>query len=384
MTLRMTRPAMQKDNQAFSGRRLRVARLLATHSQSSLARAAVLDQSLISRLEKGTRQPTDVVAAALAECLGVEPDFFFGDLRGEVYEEEVHFRHRNRMAVAEKNKALAHGTLFSEFVDFLDRNVALPKDLITPRSAADVEAIERAAEACRMAWGLGLDRPLDNIIRTLENAGVMVLMVGGYLSKVDAFSGVCPQGRRMVILNRKDNPSRTVFNAAHELGHLVVHDGLETGDRETERQADRFASAFLMPRAGFVKEFPRASRINWTMLLRLKSRWKVSIQAMVRRAYDLGVISAVQYQRYYKAISAKGWRKAEPGEFEIGEPEVVPAALTLLEDQASMSFEDVAKALKISAEKLVEITGVDRRAMEPTPDDDRVVSLLAARESRLG
>ncbi|KIG18671.1 Transcriptional regulator, XRE family protein [Enhygromyxa salina] len=310
------------------------------------------------------------------------PNFFYTDLPGEFYEEEVHFRHRNRMAVAEKNKALAHSTLFAEFVDFLDRHLDLPPDNVPTRAVNAVEDIERAAEACRMKWGLGLDRPIDNMIRSLENAGVMVLMVEGYVAKVDAFSAIGPTGRKLVVLNRKDSGSRTVFNAAHELGHLVIHEGVETGDRETERQADRFASAYLMPRAGFVKEFPRTSRINWTALLKLKARWRVSLQAMVRRAYDLALISAVQYQRFYKAISAKGWRKAEPGEFPITGPEVVHAALAVLQTRMNLGFDDLASTLSVSRQKLSEITGIDAPDGQPPDEPGKVVSFVAAKEAR--
>ncbi|WP_445083824.1 ImmA/IrrE family metallo-endopeptidase [Candidatus Vondammii sp. HM_W22] len=61
----------------------------------------------------------------------------------------------------------------------------------------------------------------------------------------------------------KTAPTRLRFDTAHERGHLVMHIRIVTGDTGTEAQANRFASAFLLPRRDFVREFPRSRRIDW-------------------------------------------------------------------------------------------------------------------------
>ena len=54
------------------------------------------------------------------------------------------------------------------------------------------------------------------------------------------------------------------FDAAHELGHLVLHRHGPPRGIEAERQANAFASAFLMPHGSV---FPRAPKFptydNW-------------------------------------------------------------------------------------------------------------------------
>ena len=105
---------------------------------------------------------------------------------------------------------------------------------------------------------------------------------------------------------------RLRFDLAHECGHLVMHQGVETGDRETEIQAHRFASAFLLPTTAFVTEFPRrAHYLDWPGLYTLKRRWGVSVRAIVRRAYDLGMIDAAQYRTANVHLARTGQAKGE-------------------------------------------------------------------------
>jgi len=43
----------------------------------------------------------------------------------------------------------------------------------------------------------------------------------------------------------------------------------------------------------------------------LKQRWRVSVQALVRRAYDLGCISQATYRRAFVQMNARNERKHE-------------------------------------------------------------------------
>jgi Zn-dependent peptidase ImmA (M78 family) len=126
---------------------------------------------------------------------------------------------------------------------------------------------------------------------------------------------------------------RLRFDLGHETGHLIMHRGVQTGDKETEDQANRFASAFLLPRSSFVHEFPRSRFLDWTQIFELKLRWKVSAAAILRRAYDLRMISADQYRTGYIHLSKTGQKRQERyDDVIIGEaPELLPRALSALE-----------------------------------------------------
>jgi putative SOS response-associated peptidase YedK len=61
-------------------------------------------------------------------------------------------------------------------------------EVIPQVRASNQEEIERAAERCRMHWGLGLDVPIKNVVRVMERAGVAITRCPGIGEKVDAFS----------------------------------------------------------------------------------------------------------------------------------------------------------------------------------------------------
>jgi len=179
--------------------------------------------------------------------------------------------------------------------------------------------------------GLGTG-PIKNMMRVVENAGAVVSFFGGVSERVDALSIDC--ARPMIIRSEaKPAACRLRFDLGHEAGHLIMHRGLQTGDKVTEDQANRFASAFLLPRASFVHEFPRGRFLDWAAIYELKLRWKVSAAAIVRRAYDLRMISADQYRTGYIHLSKTGQKKAERYDdvIEPEAPELLPKAVEALE-----------------------------------------------------
>lgn len=182
----------------------------------------------------------------------------------------------------------------------------LPAESITPLATQvdGPEEVERLAERVREAWGLGLG-PISDVVALLERHGVLPVEVEGHSERLDAFSTWADHRPLVFLAMGKGSASRRRFDAAHELGHLLMHVDVSPGDIALERQADAFASAFLLPRAAFAAECP-------PRLQELKRRWKVSLAAMVRRAYDLGIYSEATYRRGYMQLNQRGWRESEP------------------------------------------------------------------------
>jgi Zn-dependent peptidase ImmA (M78 family) len=134
---------------------------------------------------------------------------------------------------------------------------------------------------------------------------------------VDAFSIPFVDHPLVVLGSDKDDRARSRFDAAHELGHLVVHGNEVWGTKEVETQAHRFAAAFLMPRNEIGDELP--SRADWQRLFWLKRKWQVSLAALLMRAKTLGRMSDSAYLSAVKETSARGWRRREP--IQLGPPE---------------------------------------------------------------
>ena len=147
----------------------------------------------------------------------------------------------------------------------------------------------------------------------------------------------------------KHSPSRSRFDAAHELGHLVMHADVMPASQAVERQANRFASAFLMPRETFLMECPH--RLVWGHFEELKRRWGVSLSALVRRAYDLGRFGEATYRRACMQLNQKynagGVRRLEPHEPAVEVPTVVADAIEALDEQNPL--EGLARRLGLSA-----------------------------------
>ena len=148
-----------------------------------------------------------------------------------------------------------------------------------------------------------------------------------------------------------------------------MHQGIITGDKVTEDQAHRFASAFLIPRAAFAKEFPRMRRLlDWNGLFAMKQRWKVSVRAIVRRALDLGLIDAAQYRTANVHLVKSGQAKAEKYDdvLEPEQPELLHSALGWLAERNSIGLHRMLNDLGITDLLFARITGF---AVPPLPSN---------------
>ena len=189
--------------------------------------------------------------------------------------------------------------------------------------------------------------PIPNLVKVLESKGIFVLPIYEACERVDAFS-TCAGTRPCIMLAYDKTPSRTRFDAGHELGHLILHEDAVPDEHNTESEANRFAGAFLSPRERFLQECPR----QWSMAAfrLLKDRWKMSIQALVRRAYDLGQLSQSSYRRANMDIRGRGMRKDEGPEWDHEQPTLLAQALRLLRDQ--LILRTLAEAMGVHADYL--------------------------------
>ena len=101
---------------------------------------------------------------------------------------------------------------------------------------------------------------------------------------------------------------RQRFTLGHELGHLVMHNTIRFSYDEVEKQADRFASAFLMPEKQIK---PKLRNLTIDRLIALSAEWRVSAQALIHRGYDLGTLTERQYREWNQLLSRGGYRSTE-------------------------------------------------------------------------
>ncbi|MCA1702173.1 MAG: ImmA/IrrE family metallo-endopeptidase, partial [Actinobacteria bacterium] len=171
----------------------------------------------------------------------------------------------------------------------------------------------------RSALAIPLGEPIGRLLSAVERAGVVVYSTPIELQKQQAFSlWAGPRLDRPVIAYvRGQSPDRVRWGVGHELGHLALHPGPIAGV-DIEKEANQFAAEFLVPAETFAQEV--SGPVTLTTLMMLKTRWRISMQALVMRCRDLGAITERQARYLFQQISVRGWRKAEPVEIPVERP----------------------------------------------------------------
>ena len=332
----------------FNPRRLSLARERRGFTKTELARRLKVSTRTVTAWESGEFTPSATVLRRLSGVLDFPVEFFAGEHLETIATDTVSFRSMTKMTAAQRGMALAQGCLAVHLAKWLDERFELPTSSIPDLShERDAEA---AAETLRQSWGLG-QLCIQNMIHFLEAKGVRVFSLGIQSREVDAFStwkGETP----FVFLNSFKSSEHGRFDAAHELGHLVLHRHAGPSGHEAERQANRFASAFLMPRGDVLAEAPRRVTING--LIGLKSRWIVSLSALTRRLHEVGILSDWQYRSACVQISKRGYRTHEPHEAVRERSLVLSEMLSYLYREEGVTRAAIARDLAISVQELEE------------------------------
>lgn len=293
----------------FNAERLKMARHRRKLSGKGLADEAGLTSVTVSKVENG-HQPDEATAQKLASALGYPIEFFFMENPETLTTNDVSFRSLKKMNSAERNASLAAGCFGIAFYDWIDQRFNLPEpDLID--LSKERERPEVAARLLRQHWGLG-DRPIGNLLKLYESKGIRILSLSENTPNVDAYS-FWHADHPYVFLNQRKTAERSNFDSAHELAHLVLHfhAGRKSAQIEdAEKQADQFASAFLMPEADVKSSVSHV--YSSSQIIKAKGRWRVSAMALTTRLHTLGMLSDWNYRSIIIDLGQRGFRKGEP------------------------------------------------------------------------
>ncbi|GIV60062.1 helix-turn-helix domain-containing protein [Rhodocaloribacter litoris] len=342
--------------------RIKQARRRRGLSLRAVAERAGISHVAVSKYEKGELTPDSQMLIRLAQALEVKPSYL---LRPTIVG-EIEPAFRKRVALGKK----AQRKIIEEVRDWLERYLTLlsiaeeeplqfryPRGF--PRTVASGEDVEEAAQALREAWGAGTD-PIENLTDLIEQHHILVGTVDAP-EEFDALTfRVHTNGEVPVIVTRKDiTGDRQRYNLAHELGHLM----LRVQDLDEEKACHRFAGAFLAPREALLRDLGhRRHSLSLRELHLLKHRYGISMQALIRRALELDIITNSLYTSLVKQFSRNGWRQLEPGD--QVQPEI-PLHFELL------ALRCLGEGL-ITPERAKELLGHEQRNLqhlEPTQDD---------------
>jgi Zn-dependent peptidase ImmA (M78 family)/DNA-binding XRE family transcriptional regulator len=290
----------------FNASRLAVARKRRHLSKKELANESGVSALTITRLEnRDTVDPERETVQAIASALAFPIEFLYLDDCEELDTDSVSFRSLSSLTARQRDAALSAGAIGFEVHEWVAARFDLPEvNLLDLRD----EEPRAAAEALRSHWGLGA-RPVEAMVKLLESKGVRVFTLAEQHKNVDAFS-CWNKGVPFVFLNTFKSAERSRFDASHELAHLCLHKHAGPRGRDLERDADAFASAFLIHRGDLISSLPRVTSLE--QLVVAKKRWGVSVAALTRAAFEARLISDWHYRDLCKQMSMLGYRSKEP------------------------------------------------------------------------
>ena len=381
---------MRSGTQGFIPERLVQARDSRGITQVALGELINRNSSSISRWEGGGQSPEPDALKALAHALNIPVAFFLRPLQAYGLA-PMFFRSMASTTQSVRKRTQARLRWAQEISVSLQKWVDLPEvnvprlDVTDYREIQDAD-IEDMANKCRVEWELGAG-PIIDVLLVLENAGTVVVKDKVGSVKMDGLSNWSAADNRpyVLIAQDKDTCVRSRMDAAHELGHLVLHHGLKpkmlnnSADfKEIERQAFDFAGAFLMPAESFSAEIWSPSLNTFEAL---KERWKVSIGSMIKRCVKLGMVSEEYQPRLWKHYSTRGWRKKEPLDYdlELERPRLLDRSVRLLVEEKVRDRKTLLNEFRLHGQDVEALCGLPPGYMTKEP---AVVTQLVRLKSR--
>lgn len=271
-----------------------------------------ISRQALHKYEKGDVVPDNVMVQELAGALDLKPDYFYRDHAVEI--KKVAFRKLSKLSKKEQNRIIETARDFLERYLELEQIIGKQPKVENPLSEITIEEkedVELAAQHLRKAWDLGTD-PLYNVLELLEDRGIKIIELEGDES-IDGFSTWIDDAIPVIGLNsnKREHLDRYRFTALHELGHLLLDlDSFKS--KAQENLCHYFAGALLLDKRAIESELGlKRSHISLQELASLKKQYGISVQAIMYRLKELGVISQAVMTDFYKFLNAKGMKKDE-------------------------------------------------------------------------
>ncbi|WP_199825215.1 helix-turn-helix domain-containing protein [Halomonas sp. G11] len=381
---------MRTGVEGFQGQRLSQLRTVHNLTLAELGEQVGRSSSTLSAWEKGAQLPEAESFDRLCRVFSVSRMWFLRPVPTAV--EEKHRPYFFRSQATAHKQARERSQLYlnwlQEISDFFQDAMEWPEVNVPMLDVDDCqlisdEEIEEIARECRENWKLGT-APIPNVIQVMENAGIICTRATLGHVKMDGVSHVSVLDGRPYVLIAEDkaNPIRNRFDAAHELGHVVLHSKIPAAQYVKkdlydllETQAHRFASAFLMPPESFSQEVVWPTLDN---LLSLKPRWKASVASMIVRCRDLSLLTEQLELRLWKGRSARKWTKGEPGDdaFAFEQPKLMMRGAHLLVDNGIFERAELVHQIGLPPETIEMLCSLRPGYLSAQPEaGDNVVPL---------
>lgn len=327
----------------MNNRQLTFAREYRGYSQTELADSiSGLSQSNLSKFEKGFGVLSNDVQLKIIKFLDFPVEFF--EKKINITIENANYRKKSSISKSITQMFDNKCKLIGYSIDELSESIEWPDFSLTQLNPDDGYSPEYVAEYNRRLLNLTPDEPVKDIFQLLESKGIIIYEIDDH-EKFDGVSFITEKGFPIIIVNKKFSNDRKRFTIAHELGHLLLHNGFPISDyRDKELEANKFASEFLMPEENIYRSL-RNLRMN--NLSELKRYWLTSMSSIIRRARDLKCIDNDRYRFFMIEMSRCGYSRSEPINVYIDSPRSIRQACNLLKERLEYTIDDFSKFLSL-------------------------------------
>lgn len=374
---------MKRGTPGFVGARLKEGREARGLTATALSEILGVTKQSVSQYENEQQTPRPEVMQKIEQVLNLPPAFFSRPVEDEPGNRKIFYRDTAGVSKLVHVRMDRRYRWLNKIADYLEQFVSFPPvnfpRFEMPRDPAEIsfDTIEALASTVREYWGLG-EGPLSNLVSLLENNGAVVARGMMEADEADAFSEwrewhVHHERPYVFLGDDKHNAFRSRYDAAHELGHLVLHRNIDKKHLDNsrthkliERQAFRFAGAFLLPASSFANDFYAPSLDAFRAL---KPKWKVSVAMMVYRSADLGFVGKEQTRRLWINRTRRGWKFREPldDDLPVEEPRLLRRAFELLVNEGVVSRDEIRFALPYALSDIEELAGLPPGFLEDKP-----------------
>ena len=354
--------------------KIKEARLARGYTITALADKIGISKQTISKYELGQATPSSDTMMKYCNFLEFNINFFLLQNKMKDNFGTIFFRSLKsaESIIREEISTMIRWT--NQIYQYIDEFIEFPK-LNLPNienellEDLDLYKIEDIADKTRKHWGIG-NNPINNLTMLLEKNGIIICNSNIDDIKVDACSQVINDTVIFFCRTNDISACRLRFDLAHELGHLILHSEItkeELEDKKTldriEKEANMFASAFLMPREEFCNDVLALSLDHF---VNLKSKWKVSIAAMIYRCKELGIFNDNQVLYLRKQISAKKWRNKEPLDdiIDVEKPKLLSNSIKLLIVNNIQTKNQIKQYINLPSKDLLTLTSLPQNYLD--------------------
>lgn len=269
-----------------------------------------LSKNAISKYEKGINKPNSQTILLLANALDVSVDYFFRkpDLEIKPFE----FRKKAKLGVTRLK------SIKETVIDLIERYYEIEHGILEQNNLFENHytgekindsLIEEIAQTYRKKWNLG-NNPILNLIETLEDKGVKIIEVDEE-SSFDGMQTIINETYPIIVINKNFGTERKRFTLAHELGHVIFSKINDLSQKKAEDIANRFAGEFLLPKQELILRIgQKRKKISLKELKEIQEYFGISIQAIMHRALDTGIITEAHHRNFYITLNSNPELKA--------------------------------------------------------------------------